>query len=635
MGNGNHSKKASLGDVIRKTDKGYVIYSEKWKRLSKPYPTREAAEKRLKEIEMFKRMKGKDSQYKGYAIEFKGDLWQVWEDKHDGDRKIAGDFPTEEEAREWIDAQIDRETHKPQLHRYDVYYVDYDTDEARIERGVLAKSASDAKKIVKERYGNKIYGYPHDAYLADKEIRNDMLEEVKRWLSKYLVEEGDPDNKLGKTHLRPLKPEEKLPYGVRHKAKTDTSGILHYKGGDYYWYIDEDGLNVERAQFADSVATRFACESYFDAKGKDLESRLDTNRFSKAKEWCLDKANKGYAPRLIDKLTGQIHAFEDPDEILLEELEEKEDAGDKLHLWIVEWNDQNGVKFSGEFDAEEDAKAFIESHKDKEHANIRISEKDVFLNDSKEEIEVELEGVPDELIEKAYKEYCECAKKEHLEYSQKLYDLLNEISKHTTTTETELLQRFKELFESEAVPVKDSASSSHIDAAEKEAKVREILKKHILKEGYSEKDAEDWISIRFKDFENEEGDKGVMCEIANDLDIDFYELPDEVVEELEKEIGWIEPYSSHLWQAIMWDKTLSDEATEPERHEVKFVTYTQFDPGYGEEIEIREDEEFFEEYDTKKEAMKAANQDLYGTYGQYVEVYVDGKFVRDYEVLMR
>ena len=35
--------------MIKKTDKGYVVYSEKGKPLSKPYKTKEEAEKRLNE----------------------------------------------------------------------------------------------------------------------------------------------------------------------------------------------------------------------------------------------------------------------------------------------------------------------------------------------------------------------------------------------------------------------------------------------------------------------------------------------------------------------------------------------------------------------------------------------------------
>ena len=40
--------------MIVKTNKGYVVKSEKGKILSRPYTTREEAEKRLKQIEYFK-----------------------------------------------------------------------------------------------------------------------------------------------------------------------------------------------------------------------------------------------------------------------------------------------------------------------------------------------------------------------------------------------------------------------------------------------------------------------------------------------------------------------------------------------------------------------------------------------------
>lgn len=50
--------------IIRKDGpKGrpYCVYSEKTGRKFGCYPTREAAEKRLKQLEMFKHMKGKDN----------------------------------------------------------------------------------------------------------------------------------------------------------------------------------------------------------------------------------------------------------------------------------------------------------------------------------------------------------------------------------------------------------------------------------------------------------------------------------------------------------------------------------------------------------------------------------------------
>lgn len=41
--------------MIVKTSKGYVVASESGRKLSKPYATREQAEKRLREIEYFKK----------------------------------------------------------------------------------------------------------------------------------------------------------------------------------------------------------------------------------------------------------------------------------------------------------------------------------------------------------------------------------------------------------------------------------------------------------------------------------------------------------------------------------------------------------------------------------------------------
>lgn len=40
--------------MVRKTDEGYVVVSKTGKKLSKPYKTKKAAEKRLREIEYFK-----------------------------------------------------------------------------------------------------------------------------------------------------------------------------------------------------------------------------------------------------------------------------------------------------------------------------------------------------------------------------------------------------------------------------------------------------------------------------------------------------------------------------------------------------------------------------------------------------
>lgn len=45
--------------MIRKSDGGFVVLSESGKKLGGPYKTKEEAKKRLKQVEMFKHMKGK------------------------------------------------------------------------------------------------------------------------------------------------------------------------------------------------------------------------------------------------------------------------------------------------------------------------------------------------------------------------------------------------------------------------------------------------------------------------------------------------------------------------------------------------------------------------------------------------
>jgi len=47
--------------MIRKTKKGYVVLSEKGKKLGGPYRTRKEAERRLRQVEYFKRKKGPHS----------------------------------------------------------------------------------------------------------------------------------------------------------------------------------------------------------------------------------------------------------------------------------------------------------------------------------------------------------------------------------------------------------------------------------------------------------------------------------------------------------------------------------------------------------------------------------------------
>lgn len=59
---------------------------------------------------------------------------------------------------------------------------------------------------------------------------------------------------------------------------------------------------------------------------------------------------------------------------------------------------------------------------------------------------------------------------------------------------------------------------------------------------------------------------------------------------------------------------------------VKWITYIQY---FGGEIET--DEEIEEEYDTYEEALKEARKNKYGHRGQFVEVYINNSWEREYE----
>lgn len=542
-----------IHDIIKETSEGYVIYSHKGKRLSKPYKTKKEAEERLKEIEMFKhmndvlerpelygkkvkitvnnalsnmidRMYGKDiiskeviakniinyilpydgrfdylnrrfhkkyeildSQYKGYDIEWKGDYYQVWKDTPEGDTKLGGDFPTYEDAEEFIDnLDSKKEINKPKFKKYEVEFLRFGNNP--MTDIILAKDENSAIRILKANWaGEKISDIRIREIKDSKKGIRDM-DEVKEWLTKYIVKKDDPNNKLGKTYIRNLKKEEDLPEGVWHKAATDRSGILHFKGMDFYWYLDNmDELHVEK-YIRDAKGGRFICESYFDEKLRGLEDREQVDSVEEIQDWILDKANKGYFARAIDRATGEVWMF-DPDDLVDDPFELdtiKPSSDDSIEMWIVEWYNPRGIKFKGEFDDEEDAKQFVEENTDDNHLNIQIKQETRSMIDSvkfnKDKIEAEL---------------------------------------------------------------------------------KKILTDYLLKIGYDKDDIDEWLVIECKPFTNDYGDKGINVEIRNEF-VGYYDLPDEVINKLDAVVdpGYFEPYYDTVWDAYIFDKTLEDSIEE-------------------------------------------------------------------------
>ena len=64
---------------------------------------------------------------------------------------------------------------------------------------------------------------------------------------------------------------------------------------------------------------------------------------------------------------------------------------------------------------------------------------------------------------------------------------------------------------------------------------------------------------------------------------------------------------------------------------VEFRTYTQYVGYFDDSDELTEDETIEEEYNTLEDAKREANKNKYGCRGQYVEVYINGEYYRDYE----
>ncbi len=329
----------------------------------------------------------------------------------------------------------------------------------------------------------------------------DKEQEVRNWLEKYLVKKSDPKNKLGKAYIRALRNDERLPNGVYHKAGSDNSGILHYKGADYYWYIDNNDKLIIEHYIKDST-NRFAGESYFDKDMKGLEDRIDSNDLSKIKEWIWAKGQEGHATRVIDKYTGEIWFFPELKEIeqleiivpyeepVEEEFEEPELDKDTIQVWYVEWFNKDGFKFIGEFDDEESADKYIKEHQDDNHIEMKKREGIKSLKDST---------------------------KDHL------------------------------------------GENIIVHKPILEQKLRKIMTDYLLRIGYEKSEIDEYLVIRMEQVKTEDGETSVKIEMANEF-VGWYELPEKVQDQLNAAVApsYFEPYSETIWWAFLWNKRLKD-----------------------------------------------------------------------------
>ena len=92
-------------------------------------------------------------------------------------------------------------------------------------------------------------------------------------------------------------------------------------------------------------------------------------------------------------------------------------------------------------------------------------------------------------------------------------------------------------------------------------------------------------------------------------------------------------YYSDEYRQDYYVGILEDQSDEPQPiYQVKWTTYIQYEDIWGEQGELEEDEEIVECFNTEEEAKKEADKDKYGCCGQYVEVRINEKYYRDYEV---
>lgn len=158
------SKSLSLGDVIRKKPEGFVIYSEKGKRLSKAYPSKEEAEKRLKQIEMFKHMK--DAKEDVYEIR---NVVGHYEAYKNGKFFTSGDTKREVEKEIEIDQMKTKMMPKPRKAKYEVEFV-IDDDVYTTE--VYAYDKAEAMAQVRNEYkGLKISAFSNIRKITDSKRR--------------------------------------------------------------------------------------------------------------------------------------------------------------------------------------------------------------------------------------------------------------------------------------------------------------------------------------------------------------------------------------------------------------------------------------------------------------------------------
>lgn len=370
---------SSINDIIKKEADGYVIYSEKGKKLSKAYKTKEEAEKRLRQIEYFKH-KGKDSMKddKLYIYQFPKDLTKAdlrYLDKYNleylGHVSSEGDQPedvlvkgTLEDLTNYAEECLAYDLNKDYLYEAD----EFDTE--LIEDTFIKDSRYLNYDIIKT--DNGWYQVNLDGDIKEYPT----IEEVKYAIDEYVY----PD-----IHKEPFEEKEEAEYVVY--AEDVYKGVdamnLYYKHRGRAMYSKEQDADLFTKSQAEKIEGYTKGEHIWKKKKIGDSKIKDSGKFYEGKD-IYDTLNKylnwegihGYTQEIID-------VWNNKEAVIDDELKHFETSEDALQAYL-EWEGiigydwdimdilEGGVAYLEGYDENEDVGLYDSKVKDENKAKDRL-----------------------------------------------------------------------------------------------------------------------------------------------------------------------------------------------------------------------------------------------------------------------
>lgn len=375
---------SQLNDVIKKEADGYVIYSEKGKKLSKAYKTKEEAEKRLKQIEYFKH-KGKDSmmeeETKLYIYQFPKDLTKAdmrYLDKYNleyiGHVSKEGDQPEDVLVKGTLKDLTDYAEECLAYDLNDNYLYEVDEFDTELIDDTFVKDSSYLNyDIVKTDNG----WYQVN---LDGDIREyPTIKEARYAIDEYVY----PD-----IHKEPFKEEEKAEYVVY--AEDIYKGVdamnLYYKHRGRAMYSKEQDADLFTKSQAEKIEN-FKAGAHTWKKKKIGDSKIkDSGKFYEGTD-VYDTLNKylnwegiqGYTQEIID-------VWNDKEAVIDGELKQFDTSEDALHAYL-EWEGIIGYDWDI-MDILEGGVAYLEGYDENEDIGLEDSSTVKDSNKAKDRLKV-------------------------------------------------------------------------------------------------------------------------------------------------------------------------------------------------------------------------------------------------------